>query len=76
MTKLWAAISGIGLALMPAAAWAEGMSGYSRGNAFLYWSAIAAVLIFGIHDVFHKKWVTWTAAVVIPVLFYLNLPAK
>ncbi|HZS11167.1 MAG TPA: hypothetical protein VFA38_02885 [Nitrospirales bacterium] len=76
MSKLWSVLTGAGVALMPAAAWAEGMSGYSRGNAFLYFSAIAAILIFGVHDVFHKKWLTWGAAIAIPVFLYLNLPAK
>jgi hypothetical protein len=62
------------LAAWPAMALAEGVSGYSRGNAILYFSAIAVVLIYGIHDVFRKKWLTWFSAVVIPVTLYLNLP--
>ena len=69
-------LSGLALTFTPAVALAEGVSGYSRGNAFLYFSAIAVVLIFGIHDVFRKKWLTWVSAIVIPVALYLNLPAK
>lgn len=59
---------------LPSVAWAEGVSGYSRGNAFLYYSLIAFVLIYGLHDTFHTKWLTWTAAIIIPILFYLSLP--
>lgn len=64
------------LTLSPAVALAEGVSGYSRGNAILYFSAIAVVLIYGIHDVFRKKWLTWASAIVIPVVLYLNLPTQ
>jgi hypothetical protein len=59
---------------VPSVAWAEGVSGYSRGNAFLYYSLIAFVLIYGLHDTFHTKWLTWTGAIIIPILFYLSLP--
>lgn len=76
MRRLVGIVSGIVLAMMPMAAWAEGSTGYSRGNAMIYFAAIATVLIFGINDVFHKKWLTWAAAIVIPVALYLNLPAK
>ncbi|MEW6247495.1 MAG: hypothetical protein AB1555_12435 [Nitrospirota bacterium] len=64
------------LLFTPVIAFAEGVSGYSRGNAILYYSAIAAVLIYGIYDIFHKKWLTWISAILIPVALYLNLPAK
>lgn len=60
---------------LPSVAWAEGATGYSRGNAFLYYSLIAFVLIYGLHDTFHTKWLTWTGAIIIPILFYLSLPA-
>jgi hypothetical protein len=76
MRKLFGALSGMVIALIPAVALAEGGGGYSRGNATIYFAAIATILIYGIHDVFHKKWLTWAAAIVIPVAFYLNLPAK
>ncbi|WP_447975154.1 hypothetical protein [Nitrospira sp. Kam-Ns4a] len=76
MKRLLGLLSGLAVTITPAVALAEGVSGYSRGNAFIYFSAIAFVLIFGIHDVFQKKWLTWTSAIVIPVLLYLNLPAK
>ena len=76
MTKFFGALSGMTIALMPAMAFAEEAGGYSRGNAIIYFAAIATVLIYGINDVFHKKWLTWAAVIVIPVAFYLNLPAK
>jgi hypothetical protein len=76
LRRVIGAWSGISVGLTPALALAEGLSGYSRGNAFIYFAAIAAVLIYGIHDVFHKRWLTWAAAIVIPVALYLNLPSK
>lgn len=76
MSKAWAVIMAVGAALAPATALAEGMSGYSRGNAMLYFSLIAAILIYGVHDVFHRKALTWAAAIAIPVALYLALPAK
>ena len=76
MKRFMGAMVGLAVSITPAVALAEGVSAYSRGNAVLYFAAIAAVLIFGIHDIFHKKWLTWVSAVVIPVALYLQLPAK
>jgi hypothetical protein len=76
MKKVFTSLTGLAVALTPGMALAEGVSGYSRGNAFIYFAAIAAVLIFGIHDIFHKKWVTWASAIIIPVFLYLQLPMK
>ena len=73
MAMLWTPLV---LVVMPAIAWAEEAHGYSRGNAFIYFAAIATVLIYGIHDVFHHKWVTWSAAVTVPIAFYLMLSGK
>lgn len=50
--------------------------GYSRGNAFGYFAAIAAVLIYGIHDVFRTRWLTIVSAILIPTALYLNLPGQ
>jgi len=72
LTLLW----GLLVWIMPTVAWAEESHGYSRGNAFIYYAAIAAILIYGINDTFHIKTVTWAAAIVIPVTFYLMLPVK
>lgn len=76
MKQLSCWLSGVVLTLTPVVALAEGATAYSRGNAVGYFAAIAAVLIFGVHDVFHKKWLTWTSAIVIPIVLYLNLPPQ
>jgi len=76
MKQLFISLAGLAVTLTPAVALAEGATAYSRGNAVGYFAAIAAVLIFGIHDVFHKRWLTWTSAIVIPIVLYLNLPAQ
>jgi hypothetical protein len=76
MRTLFGTLSGLTIAVSPGVALAEGMSGYSRGNAIIYFAAIAAVLIYGVHDVFHKKWLTWGAAIAIPVALYLSLPKQ
>jgi hypothetical protein len=62
--------------LVPSMALAEGVGGYSRGNAMLYYGLIASVLIYGLHDTFHTKWLTWTGAILIPILFYFSLPTQ
>ena len=62
--------------IMPTVAWAEESHGYSRGNAFIYYAAIAAILVYGINDVFRIKMLTWAAAIIIPITFYLILPVK
>jgi hypothetical protein len=76
MKRIAGALWSVLLVVMPCVAWAEESHGYSRGNAFIYYVAIAAVLIYGVNDVFHKKALTWAAAVVIPITFYMLLPAK
>jgi len=76
MKRFFVALSGWIIGMAPALAVAEEGGGYSRGNAILYFSVIAVILIYGIHDVFRKKWLTWASVVVIPVILYLNLPAK
>jgi hypothetical protein len=76
MKQLWSAFTGLAIMGTPTIALAEGVNGYSRGNAILYFFVISVVLIFGIHDTFHKKWLTWASAIVIPIVMYLNLPAQ
>lgn len=56
--------------LLPAAAFAEGAGGGYKGIAQIYFTFIGAILIYGVHDVFHNKKVTIGAAIVIPILFY------
>jgi len=64
------------ISLVPTLVHAQEVQSYSRGNAFIYFMAIAGVLVFGIHDVFHNKKATWAAAILIPTVLYLLLPAK
>ena len=64
------------MVIMPYTVWAEETHGYSRGNAFIYFAAIAAILIYGINDVFRHKWLTRAATLVIAITLYLMLPAK
>lgn len=72
IATLWVPLASI----MPTVAWAEESHGYSRGNAFIYYAAIAAILVYGINDTFHVRMLTWAAAIIIPVTFYLLLPVK
>ena len=76
MKRLLGTLTGLAVSITPTVALAEGATAYSRGNAFLYFAAIGAVLIFGINDIFHKKWLTWGSAVVISVTLYLMLPKQ
>lgn len=76
MGRYLVTILGFLAGLLPSVAWAEGVGGYSRGSAMLYYSLIAFVLIYGLHDTFHVKWLTWAGAIIIPILFYLNLPTQ
>lgn len=76
MNRFVSALLGPFIWIMPTVAWAEESHGYSRGNAFIYYAAIATILIYGINDTFHVKMLTWAAAIVIPVTFYLMLPVK
>ncbi|WP_447978349.1 hypothetical protein [Candidatus Nitrospira bockiana] len=72
ITTLWSLV----LSLVPAAAWAEEVHAYSRGNAFVYFTMIAFILIYGIHDAFRNRMLTSVSAVVILVTLYLLLPAS
>jgi len=76
MNRSLAALGGLLLWSVPSMAWAEESHGYSRGNAFVYYAVIAAILVYGIHDTFRAKALTWSAAIVIPVGFYMMLPTK
>ena len=76
MKTLMAPLSTMLIVIMPYTVWAEEAHGYSRGNAIIYFAVIAAILIYGINDVFRHKWLTWAAAVIISVTFYVMLPVK
>jgi len=75
MNKVMGSLVSMIVMLMPALAWAEEVTAYRRGNAFMFFFVIGAVLIYGIHDVFHKRWVTLGSAIVIPLSLYLMLPS-
>ncbi len=75
MRRLMGILVGLAPVLVPAAAWAEGAGGGYRGIAQIYYSFIAAVLIYGVHDTFKNRNVTIAGAVVIVVaLFGFLLP--
>ncbi len=76
MTRYLTTVIGFLTAFVPSVAWAEEVDAYSRGNAILYYSFITAVLIYGLHDTFHTKWLTWGAVIVLPLFFYMLLPAQ
>lgn len=77
MTRYLTAVFGFLAAWLPSVAWAEeAVNAYSRGNAMLYYTFITAVLVYGLHDTFRKRWLTLSAVVVLPLVFYLLLPAQ
>jgi hypothetical protein len=61
---------GLMISFAPVLAWAEGAGGSYKGIAQIYYTFITAVLIYGVHDVFHNKRVTIAAAIAIPVVMY------
>jgi hypothetical protein len=65
----------LAVALAPAVAFAEGAGGSYKGIAQIYFTFITAVLIYGVHDVFHNRNVTIAGAVIIIfVMFGVLLP--
>ncbi|TAJ23488.1 MAG: hypothetical protein EPO64_11115 [Nitrospirae bacterium] len=73
MKRLMGSLSGCALAMMPAAAWAEGAGGGYRGIASIYFTLITAILIYGVYDAFGKK-VMYVAAPLIVIGMYMLLP--
>ncbi len=75
MMRLVGTVTGLALAFAPALAWAEGAGGSYRGIAEIYFTFITAVLIYGVHDIFHNRNITIVGAVVIiGVMFGVLLP--
>ena len=70
MRRFIGTVMGLMISLTPALAWAEGAGGSYKGIAQIYYTFITAVLIYGVHDVFHNKKVTIAAAIAIPVVMY------
>ncbi|RMH09446.1 MAG: hypothetical protein D6704_01230 [Nitrospirae bacterium] len=64
---------GVLYGLMPQLAFAEGVGGSYKGIATMYYMLIAAVLIYGVYDIFGKK-VTMYAGPVIAIAMYLLIP--
>lgn len=57
----------------PTLAWAEGAGGTYRGIGTIYYTIIAAILIYGVNDAFGKK-AMYVAAPIIVIALYLLLP--
>jgi len=75
MMRFVGTLTGLALTLAPALAWAEGSGGSYRGIAQIYYTFIAAVLIYGVHDAFRNRNITIVGAIVIiGVMFGLLLP--
>ena len=76
MMRYVIALLGLIVGVLPSSAWAgEAVNAYSRPNAILYYSLMTFVLVYGLHDTFRTKWLTWTGGVVFPILFYILLPS-
>lgn len=73
MRRLFGALSGLVLALMPTMTLAEGTGGTYRGIATIYYTFITVVLVYGVYDVFGKK-AMYVAAPLIVVGMYFLLP--
>jgi hypothetical protein len=59
--------------LLPTLAFAEGAGGTYRGIGQIYYTFIAAILVYGVYDTFGKKAV-YVAAPIIIIGMYLLLP--
>ena len=57
----------------PTLALAEGAGGTYRGIGTIYYTIIAAILIYGVNDAFGKK-AMYVAAPIIVIALYLLLP--
>lgn len=74
MRRVAGILAGTSLALGPSLALAEGAGGSYRGIGQIYYTFIAAVLIYGVYDTFGKK-ATYVAGPIIVVGLYLMLPS-
>ena len=70
MRRLLGILTGLAVALAPAVAFAEGAGGSYKGIAQIYFTFITAVLIYGVHDVFHNRNITIAGAVIIIIVMF------
>lgn len=73
MRRLFAMWVGMVAILLPTLAFAEGAGGTYRGIGQIYYTFIAAILVYGVYDTFGKKAV-YVAAPIIIIGMYLLLP--
>ena len=73
--KRLAALSSLLILGSPALALAEEHSGGYRGIGMLYYTFMAAILIYGVNDAFGRK-AMYVAAPIIIIGFYFLLPSS
>ena len=73
MKKIVGVLAGLMLWLAPSLALAEAAGGGYRGIAQIYYTFIAAVLIYGVYDTFGKK-VMYVVGPIIVGVMYWQLP--
>lgn len=73
LRRLFSAVAGLSVMLIPSMALAEGAGGSYRGIGQIYYTFIAAVLIYGVYDTFGKQ-VTYVVGPIIIIGLYLLLP--
>lgn len=56
---------------VPQLAWAEGAGGSYKGIASIYYSIIAAILIYGVYDVFGTKVVRFVGPIIAIAMYFL-----
>ncbi len=73
LRRLFSAVAGLSAILVPSMALAEGAGGSYRGIGQIYYTFIAAVLVYGVYDAFGKK-AMYIVGPIIVIGLYLLLP--
>lgn len=73
LRRLFSAVAGLSAILVPSMALAEGAGGSYRGIGQIYYTFIAAVLVYGVYDAFGKK-TMYIVGPIIVIGLYLLLP--
>ncbi|MGQ0811033.1 MAG: hypothetical protein ACT4OO_07395 [Nitrospiraceae bacterium] len=73
MREFLSLLVGLMSVLLPSMAFAEGAGGSYRGIGQIYYTFIAAVLIYGVYDTFGKK-AMYIVGPIIVVALYVMLP--